>query len=133
MMDDYIRRQRIPYRKMWEYDETGTGVAVMAITQEEVDALPPADVVSRDCFDRILLENDTMRQQLAEIGKTLGAKMDDVRRVVRGRWVLDSDPGEPWRYVCDQCGEITTDTCMGEPRAAFCPMCGAEMNGGDAT
>ena len=43
--------------------------------------LPAADVVSRDCYDRILAENDTMREQLAAIGKKPGDKMDDVRRV----------------------------------------------------
>lgn len=51
----------------------------------------------------------------------------DVRPVVRGEWLLDSDPGEPWRYRCSECGEITKDTCMGKPRANFCPWCGADM------
>lgn len=51
----------------------------------------------------------------------------DVRPVVKGRWELDSDPGEPWRYVCNICGEKTKDTVMGKPRANFCPYCGAEM------
>ena len=51
----------------------------------------------------------------------------DVRPVVRGRWKLDSDPGEPWRYVCNICGEKTKDTVMGKPRANFCPNCGADM------
>lgn len=56
----------------------------------------------------------------------------DVRPVRRGRWILDSDPGEPWKYRCGLCGETTTSTCMGEPRYNFCPMCGADMRGGDA-
>ena len=67
----------------------------------------------------------SIRQYLDNVGAELPA--EDVRPVVRGRWVLDSDPGEPWRYVCDQCGEVTKDTCMGKPRAAFCQMCGADM------
>ena len=51
----------------------------------------------------------------------------NVRPVVRGRWILDSDPGEPWKYRCNLCGEVTTSTCMGEPRYHYCPMCGADM------
>ena len=51
----------------------------------------------------------------------------DVRPVVRGKWKLDSDPGEPWRYVCNICGEKTKDTVMGKPRANYCPHCGAMM------
>lgn len=53
--------------------------------------------------------------------------LPDVRPVARGRWELDSDPGEPWRYVCNICGEKTKDTVMGKPRANFCPNCGADM------
>lgn len=51
----------------------------------------------------------------------------DVRPVARGKWKLDSDPGEPWRYVCNICGEKTKDTVMGKPRANYCPNCGARM------
>ena len=54
--------------------------------------------------------------------------LKDVRPVVHGHWILDSDPGEPWRYICSECGEKTMDTCKGEPRAHFCPNCGAEMS-----
>lgn len=36
---------------------------------DKVYCLPAADVVARDCYDRILAENDTMREQLAQIGK----------------------------------------------------------------
>ena len=56
----------------------------------------------------------------------------DVRPVVRGRWILDSDPGEPWKYKCDLCGEVTNNTCMGKPRYNYCPMCGALMEDNDA-
>lgn len=56
----------------------------------------------------------------------------DVRPVVRGRWLLDSDPGEPWKYKCDQCGEVTNNTCMGKPRYNYCPMCGEMMEYNDA-
>lgn len=45
-----------------------------------LDEVSPADVVARDCYDRILAENDTMRKQLAQIGKKPGDRMDDVRR-----------------------------------------------------
>ena len=50
--------------------------------KEWLENLPEADVVSRDCYDRILWEKDSMKQQLAEIGKKFGEKMDGVRHVV---------------------------------------------------
>lgn len=46
-----------------------------------IRGLPAADVVARDCYDRILAENDTMREMLARIGKKCGDSMDDVRPV----------------------------------------------------
>ena len=30
---------------------------------DDIDAYPPADVVSRDCFNRILAENDKLREE----------------------------------------------------------------------
>ena len=51
--------------------------------REALNRVPTADVVARDCYDRILAENDTMRKQLAQIGKKPGDKMDDVRPVVQ--------------------------------------------------
>lgn len=43
-----------------------------------IAGVPAANVVSRDAFDRILTENDTMRAQLAQIGKKPGDSMDDI-------------------------------------------------------
>lgn len=51
--------------------------------------------------------------------------------VKHGKWMLDSDPGEPWRYQCSECGQKTKDTCMGEPIGNYCPNCGARMDGKD--
>lgn len=89
-----------------------------------INRVPAADVVTRDAFNRILAENDDMRKQLAEIGKKPGDEMSDVRRIRNDRWVLDNDPGEPWRYSCPVCGEKCKETVMGRPRWNYCPMCG---------
>lgn len=35
----------------------------------DVEDAPAADVVLRSCFDRILAENDDMREQLKSVGK----------------------------------------------------------------
>ena len=45
--------------------------------------IPMSDVVARDCFDRVLAENDVMREQLVTIGKKPGDDMSDVAIVVR--------------------------------------------------
>ena len=87
---------------------------------DDIDAYPPADVVSRDCFNRILAENDTMREQLAAIGKKPGDKMDDVRRM----------PHRKWRTYE---GQISCEGCCSEVDAMtpFCPWCGSDMRGSD--
>lgn len=65
------------------------------------------------------------------VGMLCDEEPADVRPVVRGKWLMDRDPDEPWRYTwkykCDQCGEVTNNTCMGKPRYNYCPMCGADM------
>ena len=68
---------------MLEYIERGKALKEWPLCDEPADAyqyiknIPAADVVSRDAFNRLLAENDTMRAQLARIGKKPGDSMDD--------------------------------------------------------
>lgn len=114
-----------------EAERVKDAICECAITDDEklmlirrINRVIDANVVSRDAFDRLLAENDDMRAQLAEIGKKPGDEMSDLRRIREDLWVLDSDPGEPWRYRCPICGEKCKETVMGRPRWNFCPMCG---------
>ena len=104
--------------------------------RKRLERIPAADVLPRDEAIRMGAElaamhgSDATSQQLEEAyleGVEYGMTRRDVRPVKRGRWELDSDPGEPWRYVCNICGEKTKDTVMGKPRANYCPNCGADM------
>ena len=45
----------------------------------------------------------------------------------RGKWIHHPEIGWGETWLCDQCGEKTTSTVMGKPRANFCPHCGADM------
>ena len=84
MATDYISRQAaINIVCDDECDDCPDGGCDM---YRRLKRLPAADVVSRDCYDRILAENDTMREQLAAIGKKPGDKMDDVRIAKFGVW-----------------------------------------------
>lgn len=65
----------------------------------ELDKEPAADVVLRSCFNRILAENDTMREQLAAIGKKPGDSMDDVRRVAGHTEAFTNRDGETERIT----------------------------------
>lgn len=99
-MGKYIERERIQqiaiealeaYRSaeegfIWERSGSSTRLENLAKAvkdrKDEITAIPDADVVCRDVYDRILAENDTMREQLAGIGKKPGDSMEDVQRVV---------------------------------------------------
>lgn len=76
-MGDYISREDAKSKKVYSAERHELVVPV-----SEIDWIPPADVVARDCYGRILAENDNMRKMLAGIGKKPGDKMDDVRPVV---------------------------------------------------
>lgn len=67
---------------------------------EYVENLKPADVVSRGLFDQIKWERDIAIDQLDQIGKTLGEKMDNVASVVR----------------CKDCKFLMFSDCYGECR-----------------
>ncbi len=86
---------------------------------EAVGAMKPADVVLRSCFNRILAENDTMREQLASIGKKPGDKMDDVRIAKFGVWRHSWAEGR-FVYRCSNCNYFLA----GNPHSAkVCPGC----------
>lgn len=100
------------------------------------DEIPAADVVVRDCYDRILAENDTMREMLARIGKKCGDSMDDVRPVVEAHWEWDQN-GMDWNlgaWTCSNC-RCKAETWWANDKhnplrcagSHFCGNCGAEM------
>ena len=90
---------------------------------DDIDAYPPADVVARDCFNRILAENDTMREQLAAIGKKPGDKMDNVRIAKFGVWRHSWEEGR-FTFRCSNCNYFIA----GNPNSAkVCPGCMSEM------
>ena len=91
--------------------------------------LPAADVVARDCYDRILAENDQMREQLASIGKKPGDSMDDVRKYESGVWenMILIPSGSIYGHTygeCSVCGKVRIVS-------DYCPNCGAQMKGGE--
>lgn len=83
-MDEYVSREAA-IAKIREEGVYGSGYSNEEREDNVVDmitSIPASDVVSRDVFNRLLVENDTMRAQLALIGKKLGDSMDDVRLAV---------------------------------------------------
>lgn len=82
--------------------------------------VPAADVVARDCFDRLLAENDELRKE---------------RPAGHGRWMTTD--AFPHRVYCSECNQtyIPNDRWQvwkdkygegGLPRD-YCPNCGARM------
>lgn len=113
------------YKLPCKIDEDGYRWVLSRDVAHMIDSIPDADVVARDCYDRILAENDTMREQLAQIGKKPGDTMDDVRPVVKAHWIYHQDDYGDY-YECSHCHDeyvvYEGDMCW-----KFCPTCGAEM------
>lgn len=122
-MADYISRETalelIDNAPIIAGNENETLISAPKLS-DEVYCIPAADVVARDCYDRILAENDTMREMLARIGKKCGDSMDDVRQVVHGEWWPAKD-GYYGHVMCSACHKIESH------ETGFCPNCGAEM------
>lgn len=119
-----------------KYDCLNSGYNVQRVVcannSKCTDETTTADVVSRDCFNRILAENDIMREQLAKIGKKPGDSMDDVKHVISFAEWIPEDPvvcldGSAFyqKHRCSHCnfyarGNITT---------FYCENCGSYMKG----
>ena len=84
--------------------------------------------------EKVLLINDLEELPSAEPSQVAR----DIARIVEneqdmrilpkmGRWIHHPEIGWGETWLCDQCGEKTTSTVMGKPRANFCPNCGADM------
>ena len=56
---------------------------------------------------------------------------EDVKPMVRGRWISKDKIFGGIPFACSNCGEETRDTVMGKPRFRFCPMCGAMLGESD--
>lgn len=103
------------------------------VIRERVNAVPAADVVPRNAYNAIRWERDIMEKQLADIGKSLGQKMDDVQPVKHGKWILKSQyesieeyPEQYWECSLCGCGSDSFDTVY---HTNYCPNCGARMDG----
>lgn len=83
--------------------------------------IPLERVVSRDAFNQILWERDVMEEQLHSIGKGLGEKMDDVKKIKYGINVSDYSA----MFKCSECGWRCNDLFKCDSDFNFCPNCGA--------
>jgi rubrerythrin len=96
---------------------TGDRMDDLISRQAAIDALDKR-------FDNIPMEQTTEILQLRRDLRQLPSAQPK-----RGKWIHHPEIGWGETWLCDQCGEKTTSTVMGKPRANFCPNCGADMRG----
>lgn len=93
----------IDAEKLWlttEYTEDGKEHKYYE--QFEVDNAPTIEAVSVGTLEQFIWERDLAIEQLNEIGKDLGSKMDDVITVVRCKdCILDREAECPMRYATE--------------------------------
>lgn len=87
-----------------------------------LNTLPTVDAVSIEIHKQVQQERDIAIEQLSEIGKSLGEKMDDVAYIVHGCWKNHNSYPK-----CSECGYM--------PRFIddiddinYCPNCGAKID-----
>lgn len=78
-MNDYISRDAALKALCQECCGSDVSCRFPCEDYNAVLAVPAADVVTREAFNRILTENNTMREQLAAIGKKPGDDMTDIQ------------------------------------------------------
>lgn len=93
-------------------------------------------IVTMELFDDEHEEYYKKKISIEDMIATYTTEMElptvDAELVRHGKWLKQDDGrvGSYWiRFTCSECGEITAETIMGEPRYVYCPMCGARMDG----
>lgn len=122
-MRDYIKREDA-YRAIHaQYPQLlDAGVHLV------INTIPAADVVERGVMEQYRYERDVAEKQLAEIGKCIGERMDDVVERKKGEWVekpyvtMDGY-ADGVIYYCSKCRKTATKYTLSN----FCPKCGADM------
>jgi ribosomal protein L37E len=97
--------------KIRVWHDFGWNKTVLDALDTAIEALS-ADVVARDCYDRLLAENDALRKE---------------RPVRHGRWIDKPYTGGRRPTViryCSLCGHNNNNR-----KTNYCPNCGAKMDG----
>lgn len=100
--------------------------------------LPAADVVARDCYDKILAENDDMRAIIDTYGgleniqsafvKLHEIETADVVPVRHGRWRWELADNGWANHICSNCGYTKNTDIHVAMDYRYCPNCGALMD-----
>ena len=111
-------------------DSISRAAAIEAIKEDKIDLTDPNVVaVFKTIGDFEKVETQVMTcDRHIKILKDLPPAQPERK----GKWIYHSEIGWGDTWLCDQCGEKTTSTVMGKPRANYCPMCGADMRGEQA-
>lgn len=138
-MSEYIERDLlISMCRRKVYGKIVDGGAICMLSADQIRKVPAADVVSKGAYDQCDWERVVALTQLKEIGKGLGERMDDVRPVKWGKWIVEKieDPilepiGVRESFRCSECdyGYVSFD----QKRHNFCPNCGADMRSTNCT
>ena len=85
---EYIEREAAVMKiREWFWSAPGVHPKLDRDAAEEIMfAIPAADVVARDCYDRLLSKNDELRKE---------------RPVRHGKWEFIEST--PWYHKCNQC------------------------------
>ena len=122
----------------WNSDEDQCEIMdaddAMTVAHAILDALTLLKA-DQSVIDQIEWERNTALEQLAEVDKSLGEKMDDLRELTqkRGRWVRLTGMAPPEYHghkVCSLCDCMAPHDPIhiaNEILTPYCPGCGAEM------
>ena len=131
MADEYILKETvINYLKYHSAFKSKSEI------MQDIAECKPADVVPISAYKQVMLERDTVVEQLKQIGKEIREVIDDVVHLQRllsadvaqighSRWIKTEDGAECEKCGCEAVYQIVDGHWEYEP---WCPHCGSKMD-----
>lgn len=101
-MADYIDREKVlSYSKSYNTDGWDS-YTPLVVDVEDIEEIPPANVVERSEYEKIKFERDISIQQIFNLGTSISKAIEEIQEIqAKTRWTEDMQEWTCYKNVLD--------------------------------